>query len=129
MKVSSALAQDRRAWSASIRDVVNPVGNAGSTHPGGMPPQVQVWDQSGATDNRWHMILTTYSGFRNIDRQIMIFQEKATSTLVLYVSQLCPRLCCDLRTPFVIQLSCNLVFIPQSVKFHLKFEVIDFKQM
>ncbi len=33
-KVSSELAQDRRAWSASVRDVVNAIGDAGSTHPG-----------------------------------------------------------------------------------------------
>ncbi len=36
------LAQDRRAWNASVRDVVNSIGDAGSTHPGGMPTQVQV---------------------------------------------------------------------------------------
>ncbi len=34
MKVSSELAQDRRAWSASVRDVVNAIGDAGSTRPG-----------------------------------------------------------------------------------------------
>ncbi len=34
VKVSSELAQDRRAWSASVRDVVNAVGDAGSTRPG-----------------------------------------------------------------------------------------------
>ncbi len=34
VKVSSDLAQDRRAWSASVRDVVNAVGDAGSTRPG-----------------------------------------------------------------------------------------------
>ncbi len=34
VKVSSELAQDRRAWSASVRDVVNTVGDAGSTRPG-----------------------------------------------------------------------------------------------
>ncbi len=33
VKVSSELAQDRRAWSASVRDVVNAVGDAGSTRP------------------------------------------------------------------------------------------------
>ncbi len=42
MKVSSELAQDRRAWSASVRDVVNSIGDAGSTRPGWMPMQVQV---------------------------------------------------------------------------------------
>ncbi len=41
-KVSSELVQDRRVWRASIRDVVSSVGNAGSTRPGWMPPQVQV---------------------------------------------------------------------------------------
>ncbi len=30
MKVSCDLAQDRRAWGASIRDVVNSIGDAGS---------------------------------------------------------------------------------------------------
>ncbi len=34
VKVSSELAQDRRAWIASVRDVVNAVGDAGSTRPG-----------------------------------------------------------------------------------------------
>ncbi len=28
VSVSSELAQDRRAWSASVRDVVNPIGDA-----------------------------------------------------------------------------------------------------
>ncbi len=39
VKVSSELAQDRRAWSASVRDVVNAIGDAGSTRPGWMPTQ------------------------------------------------------------------------------------------
>ncbi len=34
VKVSSELAQDRRAWSASVRDVVNAIGDTGSTRPG-----------------------------------------------------------------------------------------------
>ncbi len=34
VKVSSDLAQDRRARGASVRDVVNAVGDAGSTRPG-----------------------------------------------------------------------------------------------
>ncbi len=34
VKVSSEVAQDRRAWSASDRDVVNAVGDAGSTRSG-----------------------------------------------------------------------------------------------
>ncbi len=34
VKVSSELAQYRRAWSASVRDVVNAIGDAGSTRPG-----------------------------------------------------------------------------------------------
>ncbi len=42
VKVSCELAQDRRAWNASIRDVVNAIGDAGSTRPGWMPTQVQV---------------------------------------------------------------------------------------
>ncbi len=42
VKVSSELAQDRRVWSASVRDVVNAIGDAGSTRPGWMPTQVQV---------------------------------------------------------------------------------------
>ncbi len=33
---------DSRAWSASTRDVVNSIGDAGSTRPGRMPTQVQV---------------------------------------------------------------------------------------
>ncbi len=41
-KVSSDLAQDRRAWSASVRDVVNLIGDAGSTRSWLMPKQVQV---------------------------------------------------------------------------------------
>ncbi len=41
-KDSSELAQDRRAWSASVRDVVNAICDAGSTRPGWMPTQVQV---------------------------------------------------------------------------------------
>ncbi len=44
-KASSELAQDRWAWSASIRDVVNLIVDASPTHPGWMPTQVQscVW--------------------------------------------------------------------------------------
>ncbi len=34
VKVPSELAQDRRVWSASVRDVVNAIGDAGSTRPG-----------------------------------------------------------------------------------------------
>ncbi len=34
VKVSSELTQGRRAWSASVRDVVNSIGDAGSTRPG-----------------------------------------------------------------------------------------------
>ncbi len=34
VNVSSELAQDRRAWNASARDVVNAIGDAGSTRPG-----------------------------------------------------------------------------------------------
>ncbi len=34
VKVSSALTQDRRAWSASVRDVANAIDDAGSTRPG-----------------------------------------------------------------------------------------------
>ncbi len=45
VKVSSELAQDCRAWSASVRDVANAIGDAGSTHPGLMPTQVQVVQQ------------------------------------------------------------------------------------
>ncbi len=33
-EMSSELAQGRRAWSASVRDVVNAVGGAGSIRPG-----------------------------------------------------------------------------------------------
>ncbi len=33
-KISSELAQDRRAWGAPVRDVVNSIGDAGSTRPG-----------------------------------------------------------------------------------------------
>ncbi len=33
VKFSSELAQDRRAWSASVRGVVNAIGDAGSTRP------------------------------------------------------------------------------------------------
>ncbi len=40
VKVSSELAQDSRAWNASVRDVVNSIGDAGSTGPGLMPTQV-----------------------------------------------------------------------------------------
>ncbi len=42
VKVSSELAKDRRAGSASVRDVVNAIGDAGTTRPGWMPTQVQV---------------------------------------------------------------------------------------
>ncbi len=34
VKVSSELAQGHRAWRASVRDVVNAIGDAGSTRPG-----------------------------------------------------------------------------------------------
>ncbi len=53
VKVSGELAQDRRAWSASVRDVVNAVGDAGSTHPGRMPTQVQA----GKYKCNWYVLL------------------------------------------------------------------------
>ncbi len=34
VKVSSELAQDCRAWSTSVRDVINSIRDAGSTRPG-----------------------------------------------------------------------------------------------
>ncbi len=34
VKVSSEVAQDRRSWSASVRDAANAIGDAGSTRPG-----------------------------------------------------------------------------------------------
>ncbi len=34
VKVSSEFVHDRRAWSASVRDVFNAIGDAGSTRPG-----------------------------------------------------------------------------------------------
>ncbi len=34
VKVSSELAQDRRAWSASVRDAISSIGDAGSTRLG-----------------------------------------------------------------------------------------------
>ncbi len=34
VKVSSEYEQGHRAWSASVRDVVNAIGDAGSTRPG-----------------------------------------------------------------------------------------------
>ncbi len=42
MKVSSEVAQVRRAWGVSARDVVNSIVDAGSTRPGGTPTQVNV---------------------------------------------------------------------------------------
>ncbi len=42
VKVSSELAQDRRAWRASVRDVVNSIRDADSTRHGWMPTQAQV---------------------------------------------------------------------------------------
>ncbi len=41
-KVSIECTQDRRAWSASVRGVVNSIGDAGSIRPGWMLTQVQV---------------------------------------------------------------------------------------
>ncbi len=35
-------APELSVWSASVRDVVNAIGDAGSTRPGWMPTQVQV---------------------------------------------------------------------------------------
>ncbi len=40
VKVSSELAQDHRAWGASVRDVVNSIGATGSTRSGRMSTQV-----------------------------------------------------------------------------------------
>ncbi len=42
VEVSSELAQDCRAWDASIRDVVNSIGDTDSARPGWTSPQVQV---------------------------------------------------------------------------------------
>ncbi len=55
MKVSSELAQDRRAWSASIRDVVNSIGYAGSIRRGRMPTQIQVGVQRAESTNQWYV--------------------------------------------------------------------------
>ncbi len=41
MKVSRELAQGHRAWSMSVRDVVNSIGDAGSARPGWMPTSVK----------------------------------------------------------------------------------------
>ncbi len=50
-------ALDRRAWNASFRDVVNAIGDAGSTRPGWIPTQVQVQVPDDAqefrTENLW----------------------------------------------------------------------------
>ncbi len=43
VKVSSELAQDRRAWGASVRGVVNLIGDAGSNNPAWISTQVQVY--------------------------------------------------------------------------------------
>ncbi len=42
MKVSGGVAQERRAWGAAVRDLVNSVGVIGSTHKESMPSQVRV---------------------------------------------------------------------------------------
>ncbi len=42
VKASNELAQDRRAWSASIRGMVNWIGDTDSTRLRRVPPQVQV---------------------------------------------------------------------------------------
>ncbi len=42
MKVPRKLAQDRQAWSASIRDVVNSIDDAGSTRSERIPTHVRV---------------------------------------------------------------------------------------
>ncbi len=42
MKVYSELAQDRRAWGSSVRDVVNTIGDAGSTLPDRLLTQAQI---------------------------------------------------------------------------------------
>ncbi len=42
MKFERTLAQDRRAWGASVQGVVNSISNASSTRPGWMPTQVKV---------------------------------------------------------------------------------------
>ncbi len=39
---ADVISHERRVWNASIRDVVNWIGDAGSTRPGWMPTQVQV---------------------------------------------------------------------------------------
>ncbi len=54
--MSNELAQDRRAWSASLRDVVNSVGDAGSTRP---PPSRVNADESTSKKT-----LTTKQGSR-----------------------------------------------------------------
>ncbi len=41
VKASSEPAKDSRAWSTSVNDVVNSVGDAGSTRPGGKSIQVK----------------------------------------------------------------------------------------
>ncbi len=55
VKVSSELAQDRRAWSSSVRDVVNAIGDAGSTRPGRMPRQCKQV-RKGSVGPEWFKI-------------------------------------------------------------------------
>ncbi len=54
MKVSRELVPDRRAWSASVRDVVNAIGGVGSTRPESMPTQIQVSKYTTKQGNRAH---------------------------------------------------------------------------
>ncbi len=62
VKVPSELAQDRWACSASVRDVINAVGVAGSTRPGWMPTQVQVSKlQASFSCGWWSMVWQLYS--------------------------------------------------------------------
>ncbi len=52
VKLSSELAQDRRPWSSSFRDVVNLIGDASSARSGWMPTQVQVSKLKSRRKNR-----------------------------------------------------------------------------
>ncbi len=72
MNVSYELEQDRRAWGVSARDVVNSIGDTGSTCHGWMLPQVQDthnFDVNGPKQKHFEAVLILFeitNNWRNL---------------------------------------------------------------
>ncbi len=108
MKAPNELAQDRRAWSATVRDVVNWIGDAGSTHPGWMPGDTHNYLFCARSPNP----VVTAPSTDSLKRQL----NSARSTLFKVVF--------GLHTPLPVTLSSSYSLplpYPKAIHNHIKF--------